>query len=1449
MSNNSYAPQAPYHSDIQHAQYGSSGYDYSSQNQHNYTNASRHQTYGTDAWKAPNAQNASYDDRRQTDGYAKGGATGGSGQEYYNSTSSTSAEQDAQGLNNLVYASGVEGSAVQRHTHRVHPTSVSSATRYPPTSGPSAPNQVRSPVTQSASHYNENQSIHYPYQTEPSSITSQQPAMSSATARVGVVNHRFPHSSVSPVMDGLNATQAAPTQRTASPYPRPQLTQNQGQLGAFSGTTQASYGTTNNSSGTMGQQWSQSGNTGQHIRTSSQNVQTRTSEVQNKTPAPVNSISNLVSNTMEEASQAVYSPTVESQNTVLDYIDPSKVFNPCHLEHERRRREAEALAKKKAEEEAAAAPAAAKSREEEAARKKREDEEAARKKREDEEAARKKRKYEETAGKKIQEAAKALTKRQGAKPTIATNPRTSDQASRKVSPTTTKEAHRPFQQTEQPSQDGATSEASMAAELKALMDKMKEFRSKDPMLFQKLWEDMRKPGQSSTVPANAAHSPSPQISQQSIPAPQHQVVADPRPRHIPTAVQTSSPSPQVAHAQAVPHTQLRPGIVEPPRSRTVRGGTPDGSAAKRNGYRVVVEDNPEGLPDLGRFPAERRVRTTYNKKSTATKKSLPDAAASLSASTKSNTEVPPPTPTLPQIAAPPASVALKFSNITSPPLSQGLPPKVLSGGTIWPEEKRNALAEAAVKSLTSLPENSEIEIGPADIHSMLDKNPSYIDLCEMLEGKGLKFHRGHFARQLLSNVPYLNSPQTRAKEAIQPQPQPETQLPSQIPSGPPHIPMAHSPIPPPPFINGQQFIPGQPHIPAQNTSEASLPTSTLPQQRQQTIKTENITSTSQNRRTGKTNPVGPSRVEPPPGSKEAMARKRDFSELVDLTALSDNENYVMSRKQARVESPPERDPFEQYQAQMISAAQSLSPGQEARAPRYPPFQSGIPLKFNPTQTSIPPGPQPLSKPSLSTPVPEHPVSTRILAKPINKSEALRKTYYNPKTVARDILVSAGRHPFERPLNAHLAGLLGKHIDLYCDLSTFDWDAVDPGGPRPPQVALVDVPTEPPRYKFGEQAKRRIRPDKDKDSPLPDSEKRSLPAPVPDVSEQREKKAKPLQASTGPSNNLRTSDDGGENAKAIVPTPRARSTRSSSTPLNPRAEPRKMSSGSNFPSGKRRGRPPGARNLHHRESVGAIKPGSIREISVTIPSPASPSLPVFKCHWKGCKAHLHNLETLRQHISKVHCPTADEVKEADYICWWRNCRHLVKENGLVNPQISFPTFKEWLDHIDEDHLHAVALKYGDGPSTKHIGKQESTSFDVSRFLYNPQSRQATRTVSYTDPQTILLDRTRYLSDEYGRTTTPAVSEKSQKDLEPDTMALLKAEHDDAERTAQRSFMRTHRPEKSSSKAVAEETLRAMEARKAALGPGIDKGGCVLVNEARRSTLIQNQGIRRVVDADY
>jgi len=96
------------------------------------------------------------------------------------------------------------------------------------------------------------------------------------------------------------------------------------------------------------------------------------------------------------------------------------------------------------------------------------------------------------------------------------------------------------------------------------------------------------------------------------------------------------------------------------------------------------------------------------------------------------------------------------------------------------------------------------------------------------------------------------------------------------------------------------------------------------------------------------------------------------------------------------------------------------------------------------------------------------------------------------------------------------------------------------------------------------------------------------------------------------------------------------------------------------------------------------------------------MPQFKCRWKGCKAHLHNLETLRQHVAKLHQPTQEDVDQFGYICWWKRCQYLEDDGkGGISPSKTFDNTAAWLDHIEEDHLYQVAMKLGDGPSTKHI----------------------------------------------------------------------------------------------------------------------------------------------------
>ena len=74
----------------------------------------------------------------------------------------------------------------------------------------------------------------------------------------------------------------------------------------------------------------------------------------------------------------------------------------------------------------------------------------------------------------------------------------------------------------------------------------------------------------------------------------------------------------------------------------------------------------------------------------------------------------------------------------------------------------------------------------------------------------------------------------------------------------------------------------------------------------------------------------------------------------------------------------------------------------------------------------------------------------------------------------------------------------------------------------------------------------------------------------------------------------------------------------------------------------------------------------------------------------------------------------------------------------------------------------------------------------------------------DAQTLVQARTRYLSDETGRGVTPDFSHSGIADLPMDTLSLISAKADEAEKAAHKSFLKAHRNNRVDDKASAEET---------------------------------------------
>ena len=185
--------------------------------------------------------------------------------------------------------------------------------------------------------------------------------------------------------------------------------------------------------------------------------------------------------------------------------------------------------------------------------------------------------------------------------------------------------------------------------------------------------------------------------------------------------------------------------------------------------------------------------------------------------------------------------------------------------------------------------------------------------------------------------------------------------------------------------------------------------------------------------------------------------------------------------------------------------------------------------------------------------------------------------------------------------------------------------------------------------------------------------------------------------------------------------------------------------------RRRGRPPGSKNASTprqpsslrrtipEDGIGIVLPSrspsvSSRYVSYIEPARAdsskrrkhrsdleatTPAYQIFDCRWKDCHAELHNLETLRKHVFKVHSRTKKnsldetwvrgiEPDDDSLLCLWQGCGEneavqIFDEESLPSKSLDFENEKTWKEHIEATHLRPLAWELGDGPSTHPSGE--------------------------------------------------------------------------------------------------------------------------------------------------
>lgn len=345
-----------------------------------------------------------------------------------------------------------------------------------------------------------------------------------------------------------------------------------------------------------------------------------------------------------------------------------------------------------------------------------------------------------------------------------------------------------------------------------------------------------------------------------------------------------------------------------------------------------------------------------------------------------------------------------------------------------------------------------------------------------------------------------------------------------------------------------------------------------------------------------------------------------------------------------------------------------------------------------------------------------------IVKRIDKSKVKRRVSYNPKTIARDILIATGRHPHQRPLNAHLEPLKNfNKVDAKSDLSSFRWDIVDPGGAEVGSANKKDDKMRPTRGNpfnpsFREQPNpSRLRHvfgnDDDDDGIMASGDEK----PARDGTPRTEASSNmdiPANAGRGRDGDKNAKTNGNRKAVAESNSNRRISARESknSTP---------------------RYRPMTAAEIKgHGSSMRSSAIRRARQQSTASSSDAGhppQRFSLIPCKWRNCGKKLMNIETLLNHVKIAHGEAPADVGIIK--CLWEGCGddEFTGKDRKMGPV--FRDLKVFVKHVQEVHMKDMQSLYGDGVRADTLdGNESDATLASSSYLFDSDSHQVTPSVS-------------------------------------------------------------------------------------------------------------------------
>jgi len=290
--------------------------------------------------------------------------------------------------------------------------------------------------------------------------------------------------------------------------------------------------------------------------------------------------------------------------------------------------------------------------------------------------------------------------------------------------------------------------AAMEEEMKVMVEKMRDYQNRDPKLFSQVWEAVKKV-QSHTVMALVTSERS--NANTSIPAAPKQVENTATARSSPTAPPTSqSTEPptlkQVRPIKSIPAAGLahkalvRAEILDA--KEAIEGAVATGEVplvATKPASEVQSQNGSRGNAVLS-FTATQLVLSRGDTDPSITAR-LKSARQTMTPRFQKTTTVAASTPVL--------SLKHQQNLVSSVP---AIKPSAKSE-VIWPIANREVISTAAAGVLNSLPENLGKVILASHLSDMLDSNPTFVELCDLIERQGFKMDRARFAKTLLSAIP------------------------------------------------------------------------------------------------------------------------------------------------------------------------------------------------------------------------------------------------------------------------------------------------------------------------------------------------------------------------------------------------------------------------------------------------------------------------------------------------------------------------------------------------------------------------------------------------------------------------------------------------------------------------------------------------------------------------